>query len=96
MAFYVSEPTLRKKPRKPCKCFWCGESIDGEFVSWMSSNDGKAETIRVHVECKSAWDAAMNGPDRDYYMYDGCSFGDHSRGCECPHGMCQCKKEGAA
>lgn len=91
---YVSEPIIRKSTRKPQRCYWCGEPIEGEHVAWMSADDGHAETIRCHVECKAAWDRACNGPDRDYYLYDGITFGDHNRGCECMAGRCECKRDG--
>jgi len=45
-----------KKCRKNHRCFWCGELITkGQpYVRWCWV-DGDLETIKVHPECRDAW-----------------------------------------
>lgn len=51
-----------RKARKPHKCYWCGEEIPAktQYVRWCSAQDGIAEEIKVHNECKDAWHEAAS------------------------------------
>lgn len=72
--------------RKPCVCSWCGYGIEvGEPKSsyiWRDGSDTGSENM--HRECYQA----MQETDPD--DLHGVSFGDHSRGCNCQDGWCEC------
>jgi hypothetical protein len=72
-------------------CWWCDGAIEKgtKYAQWTWIDDGPPEVVRVHLECKAAWDDAAAGPDRDFYE-DGISPGEHSRGCGCERDNCHC------
>ena len=78
----------KRKARKPHRCSWCDEMIKkGELhEAWTMFDDGRADTVRVHIECGEAI--------QDVYD-DEWEPGGHSRGCTCEHGECTCGKNPA-
>lgn len=72
------------KARKEHDCFWCGEIIfkHETYARWVWKND-VVETIKVHTECKDAWDSLPASENEIW-------FGEFSRGCTCEHGQCKC------
>ena len=84
---FVHEPRTRTA-RKAHPCWWCGELIaaGGRYVIWTWADNGEIGEVRVHPECKTAWDTL----DRDDAECVG--FSDFSRGCICEHGDCHCER----
>lgn len=79
-----------KATRKARKCIWCGEPIllQEPAVDIFCKMEGMDVTSgAMHPECfeggwkKEDWDSC------DYLFYRG----DHSRGCCCERGNCQCQ-----
>jgi predicted RNA-binding Zn-ribbon protein involved in translation (DUF1610 family) len=82
----VLEPVARKRH----VCFWCGEriAIGEKHARWAWADCGSVATVRVHAECRKAWDgaAADNG---GWYEADP---HEHTRGCACEKGRCECRE----
>ena len=92
---FVTEAKVVKKPRKPHRCYWCDEPIEGEHVTWSCVDADGSTTCRVHVECKAAWDRGLVGDDWAYFSEELLP-GEMSRGCLCSRGECKCGKGGEA
>ena len=77
------------KARKPHKCYWCGEPISpGDvYEQWTCFDDGNATNVKVHGECKEAWDKGLG-----MFYEEEVGFGEHCRGCLCQRPHCECGK----
>lgn len=77
--------------RRQYDCHWCGEKIEAgeKYATWGWAECGRIDTVRVHLVCKVAWDAAA--AEEPGGMYE-CMFGEHCRGCPCEWGRCECGK----
>ena len=77
----VTVPIARKSHR----CWWCWEQIEPgeEYIRWPWKDAGQVVTIKLHPECKAAWD----GSEVDEIM-----GGEYCRGCTCERGCCECGK----
>ena len=83
----ISTASVSRIAARKHRCWWCGQSIDvgTRYDGWKYFDD-RIVSVKVHVECHSAWNAASSACDGDYE----CLLGEHSRGCACPAGDCQC------
>ena len=67
--------------KKVHSCSWCDQRIDtGEsYFRYRWFDGGDAGTVKLHPECKQAWDdlAAIDGQDLEVYP------GQYPRGCFC-------------
>lgn len=96
---YATPPTTIKAARKDHRCTWCGQKIDAgqPYERWRwYSDDGEADTCKMHPECVAALDAQIAYDGDNEFMPYG-----NARGCTCGGevGCEQCashKKGGAA
>ena len=84
--------TKTQTARKQHVCYWCGEKIiPGEkYTSWCWVDYGSFDSVKVHPECKAAWDSL------EHYESDEIGFAEFCRGCKCEQGFCTCKTHIAA
>lgn len=69
-----------RKAAKQLHCEWCDEPIAvGEsHIWWVWASDGRATTLRTHLECnRPLYESAADDPDHEY-CYEG-----HARGATC-------------
>ncbi len=81
------------KARKEHRCYWCGEMIliGNQYIRWCCFDSGIVCDVKVHQECKCAWD---KGLEQDYWWYaEAVHPYNHGRGCLCENSNCQCKKD---
>lgn len=71
------------KARKDHKCYWCGNKIKKgkTYHRWACFTDGTAFAIKVHLECKDAWDVGMK--EEPSYYGEEVVEADHQQGCLC-------------
>lgn len=77
-----------KSARKFHQCFWCGEIIEkgSPYRRWMWKDGRTIEEIKVHPECGFAWTEAATDEGGFYETMPA----EHSRGCRCERGQCEC------
>jgi hypothetical protein len=80
-----------KHAAKDHACEWCGERIEAgqPYESWLWCEGGTVSQVKAHPECRSAWDDAASEEGGIYET----GFGEHSRGCRCEAGACECEME---
>lgn len=66
-------PTETRKARKQHRCTYCAEQIEvGEkYYRWMSVNEGKAFTNKMHPECLDFSEEDSYGGYFEYIPYEG-------------------------
>lgn len=66
-----------RKCRKNHICFWCGEKIlKGDPYTRWAWVDGSIDVVKVHPECRDAWNKAS---DEEGYPYEAIAY-EHKRG----------------
>ena len=69
---YCTPPETRTA-RKKHICMNCGEEIDvgTKYQRWMSVDDGKSETNKMHPECLAAFNDEYGSGYWEYTLYSG-------------------------
>ena len=81
---------IERKARKSHACWWCGERITAgnRYFTWTSFDDPPPLVVKVHPECKKAWD------DLPYPDNQEIEYALFNRGCQCEYGDCRCTRKG--
>ena len=66
-------PSETRTARKQHRCTYCAEQIEAgeQYLRWMSVNDGKAATNKVHPECLAILEEDAYGGYFEYDLYGG-------------------------